>query len=157
MKKLFVFVLLAVLLISACQPAAAPTEEAAPPAAEEEAAPPEEEAPPAEEEAPPPEEAAAPAEEEPAPAEEEAAPAEEEPEEAMAEKRALRVTFSWPTFIDPAIGNDFSSSTSLANIYDTLVFPNPDGTMAPWLAESWESSDDGLDIHIHSAPGSQVP
>jgi peptide/nickel transport system substrate-binding protein len=57
---------------------------------------------------------------------------------------SLRVTFSWPTFIDPAVGNDFSSSTSLANIYDTLVFPNAEGGVDPWLAESWEVSDDGL-------------
>lgn len=56
----------------------------------------------------------------------------------------LRVTFSWPNFIDPAIGNDFSSSTSLTNIYDALVFPNADGSVSPWLAESWEISDDGL-------------
>jgi peptide/nickel transport system substrate-binding protein len=57
---------------------------------------------------------------------------------------SLRVTFSWPTFIDPAVGNDFSSSTSLTNIYDTLIFPNAEGGVDPWLAESWDVSDDGL-------------
>jgi peptide/nickel transport system substrate-binding protein len=56
----------------------------------------------------------------------------------------LRVTFSWPTFIDPAVGNDFSSATSLVNIYDTLVFPNQEGGIDPWVAESWEVSDDLL-------------
>ncbi|MCC6617329.1 MAG: ABC transporter substrate-binding protein [Anaerolineae bacterium] len=56
----------------------------------------------------------------------------------------LRITFSWPDFIDPAVGNDFSSATSLANLYDTLVFPNKDGGTDPWVAESWEVSDDGL-------------
>jgi len=81
-----------------------------------------------------------PAEEEAAPAEEEAAPA----EEAMEEKSVLRITFSWPTFIDPAVGNDFSSSTALVNIYDSLVFPVVGGGYEPWLAESWEVSDDGL-------------
>ena len=77
----------------------------------------------------------------------EAAPAEEAAtEEPAAEEgpSALRITFSWPTFIDPAVGNDFSSSTSLANIYDTLIFPNAAGEVDPWLAESWEVSDDGL-------------
>jgi len=86
---------------------------------------------------------AAPAEEAPAaeePAEE--APAEEPAEEA--EPSVLRSTFSWPTFIDPAVGNDFSSSASLINLYDTLIFPNADGGVDPWLAESWEVSDDGL-------------
>ena len=72
--------------------------------------------------------------------EEPAAP--EEPEEPM-EPVLLRATFAWPTFIDPAVGNDFSSSTSLANLYDTLIFPNADGGVDPWLAESWEVSDDG--------------
>ena len=56
----------------------------------------------------------------------------------------LRASFSWPNFIDPAVGNDFSSSTSLANLYDSLVFPNADGTVSPWLATAWEASEDGL-------------
>lgn len=77
----------------------------------------------------------------PAPAEEEAAPAEEEA--AMEEKRVLRATFAWPTFIDPAVGDDFSSSTALTNLYDSLVFPTVGGGYEPWLAESWEVSDDG--------------
>ena len=77
---------------------------------------------------------------EPGSPEEPAAP--EEPEEPM-EPVLLRATFAWPTFIDPAVGNDFSSSTSLANLYDTLIFPNADGGVDPWLAESWEVSDDG--------------
>ncbi len=85
--------------------------------------------------APAPEEA--PAAEEPA-----EAPAAEEPA-AEAESTALRVTFSWPTFIDPAVGNDFSSSASLINLYDTLIFPNAEGGVDPWLAESWEVSEDG--------------
>jgi peptide/nickel transport system substrate-binding protein len=80
----------------------------------------------------------------PQPTEEEAA-APEPIEEPMPEKRKpLRITFSWPTFIDPAVGDDFSSATSLVNLYDTLVFPNADGSMSPWLAESWESSNGGL-------------
>ncbi len=81
----------------------------------------------------------------PAPAPEEA-PAAEEPAEtpaAEAESTALRVTFSWPTFIDPAVGNDFSSSASLINLYDTLIFPNAEGGVDTWLAESWEVSEDG--------------
>jgi peptide/nickel transport system substrate-binding protein len=75
----------------------------------------------------------------------EAAPTEQAaPEAEEAEPRVLRVTFSWPTFIDPAVGSDFSSSTSLANLYDTLIFPNEEAGVDPWLAESWDVSDDGL-------------
>lgn len=58
--------------------------------------------------------------------------------------RVLRVSFSWPNRIDPAVGNDYAGSTSLANLYDTLVFPNAKGGVDPWLAESWEVSEDGL-------------
>ncbi len=81
-----------------------------------------------------------PAEEAPPPAEPGEPAAPEEPKEPV----PLRVTFSWPNFIDPAVGNDFSSSTSLANIYDTLIFPNAEGGVDPWLAESWSVSDDAL-------------
>ena len=56
----------------------------------------------------------------------------------------LRVTFSWPNRIDPAVGNDYASSTSLANLYDTLVFPNAKGGVDPAVASSWEISPDGL-------------
>ena len=66
-----------------------------------------------------------------------------------AAKRVLRVTFSWPNRIDPAVGNDYASSTSLANLYDSLVFPNAKGLVDPWLAESWDVSDDGLTYTFH--------
>jgi peptide/nickel transport system substrate-binding protein len=61
-----------------------------------------------------------------------------------AEKRVLRVTFAWPTYIDPAVGSDYSSSSSLVNLYDTLVYPNPAGEMEPHVAGRWEVSLDGL-------------
>jgi len=60
------------------------------------------------------------------------------------EKTTLNVTFSWPTYIDPAVGSDFSSTSSLCNLYDTLVFPNTAGGVDPQLAESWQVSGDGL-------------
>jgi peptide/nickel transport system substrate-binding protein len=129
MKKLSAFTILTlIVLVSlvACGPTPAPTEAPPPPT----------EAPPTE--APP----------------TEAPPTEAPPTEAPPpEKRALRVTFSWPTFIDPAVGNDFSSSTSLANIYDTLIFPNAEGGLDPWLAESWDVSGDGLTYTFHLRQG----
>ena len=108
MKKLLIPFVLITIMVSACGPAATPSEKVAPEPTKE-------------------------------------AAALEPTEEPMPEKRkALRVTFSWPTFIDPAVGDDFSSSTSLANLYDSLVFPNADGSMRASLAESWESSNGGL-------------
>jgi ABC-type transport system substrate-binding protein len=131
MKKLLPFLLLIALLVVACSGGAAP-----------EAAGPTEEAAPAQDEA------KAVTEE---PAQEEAsAPTEEA---ASTGERVLRITFSWPNRIDPAVGNDYASSTSLANLYDSLVFPNAQGGVDPWLAESWDISDDGLTYTFHLRPG----
>src|SRR5262245_23374037 len=65
----------------------------------------------------------------------------------------LRVSFASPDYIDPAVGNDEASSTSIVNLYDSLVFPNAAGGIDPWLAESWEVSDDGLTYTFHLRSG----
>ncbi len=61
----------------------------------------------------------------------------------------LRVTFAWPTYIDPAVGSDFSSSSSLVNLYDTLVYPNTNGDPLANVATSWDVSSDGLTWTFH--------
>ncbi len=61
----------------------------------------------------------------------------------------LRVTFAWPTYIDPAVGSDFSSSSSFVNLYDTLVYPDSKGDPLPHVATSWEVSDDTLTWTFH--------
>lgn len=91
----------------------------------------------------------------------EAAPPEavtvEAPAEAVVEappaERQLRIAFAWPTYIDPAVGSDQASSSALLNLYDTLIFPTADETMIPWLAESWETSEDGLTWTFHLRQG----
>jgi len=65
----------------------------------------------------------------------------------------LRVTFAWPNVIDPAIGNDYASSSSIVNLYDTLVFPNAKGGVDPWLATSWNVSADGRTYTFHLRSG----
>jgi peptide/nickel transport system substrate-binding protein len=70
-----------------------------------------------------------------------------------APQRVLRATFSWPNAIDPAIGNDYASTASLVNLYDTLVFPNKKGELDPWLATSWDVSKDGLTYTFHLRKG----
>ena len=69
------------------------------------------------------------------------------------EKRVLRFTNAWPTYIDPAVGSDFSSTSSLVNLYDSLVFPNTEGGVDPWVAESWDISEDGLTWTFHLKEG----
>ena len=73
-----------------------------------------------------------------------AASAAEEEAQAVEMKRELRVTFAWPTYLDPAVGSDFSSSSSFVNLYDTLVYPTSSGDVVPHLAERWDASADGL-------------
>ena len=55
--------------------------------------------------------------------------------------------------IDPAIGTDQVSSQSYVNLYDSLVFPNLDGSVKPWLAKSWEISGDSLTYTFELVPG----
>ncbi len=68
-------------------------------------------------------------------------------------QKVLRVTFSWPDAIDPAIGDDYAASSSLINLYDSLVFPNAAGSVDPWLADKWDISQDGLTYTFHLHPG----
>jgi len=72
---------------------------------------------------------------------------------AEAVERPLRTTWAWPTYIDPAVGSDFSSSVALVNLYDTLVYPDEKGTSKPHVAESWEVSADGLVWTVHLRQG----
>ncbi|UCC63807.1 MAG: ABC transporter substrate-binding protein [Anaerolineae bacterium] len=72
---------------------------------------------------------------------------------AKPEKIQLRLAHSWPARVDPAIGGDFIALTMHVNIYDTLVFPTTDGGLEPWVAESWEVSDDSLTYTFHLREG----
>ena len=58
--------------------------------------------------------------------------------------KLLRVGFAWPTEPDPAVGSDYSSSTTFTALYDPLVYPTAAGDIIPWVAENWTVSADGL-------------
>lgn len=70
--------------------------------------------------------------------------AEPQGETPIATARPVRLSLGWTPNLDPAIGADESASIAFVNMYDTLVFPKLDGTVAPCLAERWEVSSDGL-------------
>ena len=72
---------------------------------------------------------------------------------AGAAERNLRTNWSWPTYIDPAVGSDFSSSTALVNLYDSLVYPDMKGNAQPHVAKSWETSADTLTWTFHLRSG----
>lgn len=75
--------------------------------------------------------------------------------EAKEELKELRVTFAWPTYIDPAVGSDFSSSSAFVNLYDTLVYPTPDGGVKANVAERWDTSEDGMTWTFYLKKGVQ--
>jgi len=70
----------------------------------------------------------------------------------------FRVTQTIMPKWDPAVGSDYASCIVLINAFDSLVFPTADGSVEPWVAESWKVSEDGLtwdfkireDIYFHS-------
>jgi len=71
---------------------------------------------------------------------------------AITAERPFRTTWAWPTYIDPAVGSDFSSSVALLNLYDTLIYPDVDGNPQAHVAKSWETSSDKLiwTFHLNS-------
>ena len=52
------------------------------------------------------------------------------------------VNIDWPAYIDPGIANKDADLMAIVNLYDSLVFPNTDGTVSPLVAETWEANDD---------------
>ncbi len=70
----------------------------------------------------------------------------------------VRMTEDWPTYYDPGVGSSFSCTIAQINVYDSLVFPKPDGTVGPHVAKEWSVSEDGLvytfvirdDVKFHS-------
>jgi peptide/nickel transport system substrate-binding protein len=112
--KLAVLMVLIAMIMGGCAPAATPTRAPTPTEA------------PAPTKAPPPTATPAPA------------AAEHNPDS------IVRWCEDWPTYIDPAVGTDFSDSMALVNLYDTLVFANLDGSIRPHLATEWSISPDNL-------------
>lgn len=56
----------------------------------------------------------------------------------------LRITQSSGGVIDPGTGEDCTSSIAYVNLYDSLVYPDMDNQPVAQLADSWETSADGL-------------
>jgi len=69
------------------------------------------------------------------------------PSSSPAANRVLRYMHPTPWYIDPAVGSDLASSSSLVNLYDPLVYPQTigeGGGVNPWVATNWTVSSDGL-------------
>ena len=63
---------------------------------------------------------------------------------AATESKIVRVAAQSISTVDPGIGTDLTSTMVYVNLYDSLVFPNTEGGIEPWLAERWDVSEDGL-------------
>jgi peptide/nickel transport system substrate-binding protein len=72
---------------------------------------------------------------------------------AQKEGKTIRCTVSGTPNIDPGVGQDYGSSIALANLYDTLVYPENDGSLRPMLAEKWEAAPDGMSFVFHLRKG----
>ena len=59
------------------------------------------------------------------------------------------VNIDWPAYIDPGVANKDADIMAVVNMYDSLVFPNTDGTVKPMVAESWEANDDCTAYTFH--------
>lgn len=60
---------------------------------------------------------------------------------------------SEPTSLDPAQTKDTISYLVVYQLFDTLVREEPDGTIAPALAESWEFDDSGMELTMKIREG----
>ena len=65
----------------------------------------------------------------------------------------VRFCMDWPTYIDPAVGSDYSDTMAIVQLYDSLIFPNLDGSIRPHLAEKWDISDDFLTYTFYLREG----
>ena len=62
----------------------------------------------------------------------------------QAQPKLVRFMLANTPNMDPAVGSDEASSATFVNLYDSLVFPQPGGTVALSLATAYRVSADGL-------------
>jgi peptide/nickel transport system substrate-binding protein len=65
----------------------------------------------------------------------------------------VRIASFFSVYWDPAVQPSGFSISFLGLVYDRLVHTDPDGSLVPGLAESWEYSDDGLSLTLHLREG----
>jgi peptide/nickel transport system substrate-binding protein len=73
--------------------------------------------------------------------------------ESVTKEKIVRFSASGTPKIDPAVGMDTSSCIALVNLYDTLVYPEDDGTLRPMAAEKWDIDESGLKYTFYLKKG----
>ncbi len=51
--------------------------------------------------------------------------------------------------LDPVRATNYGENIIVLNVYDMLVMPMPDNTVVPWIAKSWDVSDDRKSYTFH--------
>lgn len=68
-------------------------------------------------------------------------------------QRVLHISLDRTPLFDPARSAGTAGNITTINIYDMLVFPVGDGSVIPYLAESWELDDDHLNYTFNLKKG----
>lgn len=58
-----------------------------------------------------------------------------------------------PTCLDPHVGGNYPQALAATQFLESLVSRDADGEIIPWLAESWQVSEDGLTWDFELKPG----
>lgn len=58
---------------------------------------------------------------------------------------SLIFNVDWPAYIDPGVGSKLADALAHTNMYDSLTFPNEDGTVEPLACEDWTVNDDSTE------------
>lgn len=61
------------------------------------------------------------------------------------EEGSLIFNVDWPAYIDPGVGSKLADALAHTNMYDSLTFPNEDGTVEPLACESWSVNDNSTE------------
>ncbi|MFZ5782679.1 MAG: ABC transporter substrate-binding protein [Pseudomonadota bacterium] len=79
-----------------------------------------------------------------------AAPALSTPARADAANPVLRAGLTLEvSTLDPVRATNYGENIIVLNVYDMLVFPTPDNKVVPWIAKSWDISDDRKTYTFH--------
>lgn len=69
---------------------------------------------------------------------------------ADADKPVLRAGLTLEvSTLDPVRATNYGENIIILNVYDMLVMPMPDNTVVPWIAKSWDVSDDRKTYTFH--------
>lgn len=64
-------------------------------------------------------------------------------------KDSVTFNIDWPAAIDPGVGSKQADVIAILNLYDSLTYPNTDGTVEPLLASKWDVNDSSTQYTFH--------